>query len=129
MAKFLRIGVHHSNVSGYTSKAWSVRRVGSTALLKWGAVKVLGVGQDRRIFWVGLPRAYEQELAYAGYALFFILIPIPSWLRTRFAPLKIQNRCESASYAPGAEPASARFERQSPVPGQSTPRSFDREPK
>jgi class 3 adenylate cyclase len=56
MAKFLRIGVHHSNVSGYTSKAWSVRRVGSTALLKWGAVKVLGVGQDRRIFWVGLPR-------------------------------------------------------------------------
>jgi len=56
MAKFLRIGVHHSNVSGYTSKAWSVRRVGSTALLKWGAVRVLGAGQDRRIFWAGPPR-------------------------------------------------------------------------
>ena len=56
MAKFLRIGVHHSNVSGYTSKAWSVRRVGSTALLKWGAVSVLGAGNDRRIFWTGPPR-------------------------------------------------------------------------
>jgi len=56
MAKFLRIGVHHSNVSGYTSKAWSVRRVGATALLKWGAVRVLGAGQDKRIFWAGPPR-------------------------------------------------------------------------
>jgi class 3 adenylate cyclase len=56
MAKFLRIGVHHSNVSGYTSKAWSVRRVGSAVLLKWGAVRVLGVGQDRKIFWAGPPR-------------------------------------------------------------------------
>lgn len=51
MAKFLRIGVHDSNVSGYTSKAWSVRRVGSTVLLMWGAVKVLGAGPQRRIYW------------------------------------------------------------------------------
>src|SRR5690242_1529433 len=56
MAKFLRIGVHHSNVSGYTSKAWSVRRVGSTVLLKWGAVEVRGAGRRRRIFWTGVPR-------------------------------------------------------------------------
>jgi class 3 adenylate cyclase len=56
MAKFLRIGVHQSNVSGYTSKAWSVRRVGSTVRLKWGAVEVRGAGRDRRIFWVGAPR-------------------------------------------------------------------------
>ncbi len=56
MAKFLRIGVHHSNVSGYTSKAWSIRRVGSTVLLKWGAVKVLGTGPDRRIHWSVPPR-------------------------------------------------------------------------
>ncbi|HLI81047.1 MAG TPA: adenylate/guanylate cyclase domain-containing protein [Candidatus Binataceae bacterium] len=56
MAKFLRIGVHHSNVSGYTSKAWSVRRVGSTAVLKWGAVRVLGAGQERRIYWAVPPR-------------------------------------------------------------------------
>ena len=52
MAKFLRIGVHHKNVSGYTSKAWSVRRVGSTVLLKWGAVDVEGIGRSRRIYWI-----------------------------------------------------------------------------
>src|ERR1700730_9216821 len=56
MAKFLRIGVHHSNVSGYTSKAWSVRRVGSTVLLKWGAVEVRGASRGRRIYWAGPPR-------------------------------------------------------------------------
>jgi class 3 adenylate cyclase len=56
MAKFLRIGVHRSNVSGYTSKAWSVRRTGSTAVLKWGAVSVVGVGKERRIFWSVPPR-------------------------------------------------------------------------
>jgi class 3 adenylate cyclase len=63
MAKFLRIGVHHSNVSGYTSKAWWVRRVGSTVLLKWGAVRVLGAGRDRRIYWAPPPR---QKLVRCG---------------------------------------------------------------
>jgi class 3 adenylate cyclase len=56
MVKFLRIGVHHANVSGYTSKAWSVRRVGSTVLLKWGAVRVLGAGRDRQVCWAVPPR-------------------------------------------------------------------------
>jgi class 3 adenylate cyclase len=56
MAKFLRIGVHRSNVSGYTSKAWSVRRVGTTVLLKWGVVEVRGVGRNRRIYWAVPPR-------------------------------------------------------------------------
>src|SRR5271169_2625402 len=51
MSKFLRIGVHQSNVSGYTSKAWCVRRVGSTVFLKWGAVEVRGVGDGRRVYW------------------------------------------------------------------------------
>ena len=56
MPKFLRIGVHQSNVSGYTSKAWWVRRVGSTVFLKWGAVEVLGVGDGRKIYWTVPPR-------------------------------------------------------------------------
>jgi class 3 adenylate cyclase len=56
MPKFLRIGVHQSNVSGYTSKAWCVRRVGSTILLKWGAVEVRGVGDGRRVYWTFPPR-------------------------------------------------------------------------
>jgi class 3 adenylate cyclase len=56
MPKFLRIGVHQSNVSGYTSKAWSIRRVGTTVFLKWGAVEVLGVGDGRTIYWTMPPR-------------------------------------------------------------------------
>ena len=56
MPKFLRIGVHQSNVSGYTSKAWCVRRVGSTVFLKWGAVEVVGVGALRKVYWTLPPR-------------------------------------------------------------------------
>src|ERR1700742_4530272 len=55
MPKFLRIGVHQSNVSGYTSKAWCIRRSGSTIFLKWGAVEVLGVGDARKVYWTRLP--------------------------------------------------------------------------
>ena len=56
MPKFLRIGIHQSNVSGYTSKAWWVRRVGSTIVLKWGGVEVLGVGDGRKVYWTLPPR-------------------------------------------------------------------------
>jgi class 3 adenylate cyclase len=56
MPKFLRIGVHQANVSGYTSKAWCVRRAGSTVFLKWGAVEVQGVGDGRKVFWTLPPR-------------------------------------------------------------------------
>src|ERR1700754_1970007 len=57
MPKFLRIGVHQSNVSGYTSKAWWVRRVGSTGFLEWGGVEVQGGGGGRKIYWTLPPRA------------------------------------------------------------------------
>jgi class 3 adenylate cyclase len=56
MPKFLRIGVHQANVSGYTSKAWCVRRVGATIFLKWGAVEVQGVGDGRKVYWTLPPR-------------------------------------------------------------------------
>ena len=56
MPKFLRIGVHQSNVSGYTSKAWWICRVGATVFLKWGAVEVHGVGDGRKIYWTVPPR-------------------------------------------------------------------------
>jgi class 3 adenylate cyclase len=56
MPKFLRIGVHQSNVSGYTSKAWWIRRVGPTVFLKWGAVEVHGVGDGRKVYWTVPPR-------------------------------------------------------------------------
>ena len=56
MPKFLRIGVHQSNVSGYTSKAWCIRRVRSTVFLKWGAVEVHGAGDRRKVYWTLPPR-------------------------------------------------------------------------
>ncbi len=56
MAKFLRIGVHSSNVSGYTSKAWSIRRVGTNVFLAWGGVEVRGVAHRRKIYWTIPPR-------------------------------------------------------------------------
>ncbi len=56
MPKFLRVGVHQSNVSGYTSKAWCIRRVGATVVLKWGAVEVHGVGDGRKLHWTLKPR-------------------------------------------------------------------------
>ncbi len=56
MPKFLRIGVHQSNVSGYTSKAWWIRRVGPTIFLKWGAVEVQGIGDGRTIYWTRPPQ-------------------------------------------------------------------------
>jgi class 3 adenylate cyclase len=57
MPKFLRIGILQSNVSGYTSKAWWVRQVGSTVFLKWGAVEVQGVGDGRKVYWTLPPQA------------------------------------------------------------------------
>jgi class 3 adenylate cyclase len=56
MPKFLRIGIHQNNVSGYTSKAWWIRRVGATIFLKWGAVEVHGVGDGRKVYWTLPPR-------------------------------------------------------------------------
>jgi class 3 adenylate cyclase len=56
MPKFLRIGVLQSNVSGYTSKAWCIRRAGPTVFLKWGAVEVHGVGGGRKVYWTLPPR-------------------------------------------------------------------------
>lgn len=76
MAKFLRIGIHHSNVSGYTSKAWSVRRLGSYVSLKWGAVEVHGTGHRRRIYWAAQPQrkivrctTEEQAIQYVHRAI------------------------------------------------------------
>ncbi len=56
MPKFLRVGIHQSNVSGYTSKAWCVRRVGSAVFLKWGVVGVDGAGDGRKVYWTLPPR-------------------------------------------------------------------------
>lgn len=73
--KFLRVGVHDSNVGGYTSKAWTIRRVGSTLFLEWGAVEVRRTGRARRIYWSRQQhktvrfRSEKQAIDYAKKAI------------------------------------------------------------
>src|ERR1700748_3756200 len=66
MPKFLRIGVLQSNVSGYTSKAWCVRRVGSTVFLKWGAVEVHGAGDGQKVYRTLSPRDKTKRATARG---------------------------------------------------------------
>ena len=87
MPKFLRIGVLQSNVSGYTSKAWCVRRVGTTVLLTWGAVEVLGVGDGRKVYWTLPPRAKTIRCGTAQRALDYTKAAIARRRSHRYEPL------------------------------------------
>jgi len=76
VAKFLRVGVNDSNVGGYTSKAWIIRRIGSNAFLQWGSVEVRRAGHGRRIYWTHQPqqktlrfRSHEEAIGYVKRAI------------------------------------------------------------
>src|ERR1700744_3857098 len=87
MPKFLRIGILQSNVSGYTSKAWWVRRVGSTVFLKWGAVEVIGVGDGRKIYWTLPPQAKTIRCGTEPSAQDYIKAAIARRRSHRYEPL------------------------------------------
>jgi class 3 adenylate cyclase len=87
MPKFLRIGVHQSNVSGYTSKAWWVRRVGSTIFLKWGAVEVQGVGDGRKVYWTIPPQAKTIRCGTVQRAMDYAKAAIARRRSHRYEPL------------------------------------------
>src|SRR6202046_4767096 len=87
MPKFLRIGILQSNVSGYTSKAWWVRRVGSTVFLKWGAVEVQGVGDGRKIYWTLPPQAKTIRCGTAQRAKDYAKAAIARRRNHRYEPL------------------------------------------
>jgi class 3 adenylate cyclase len=107
MPKFLRIGVHQSNVSGYTSKAWCVRRVGSTVFLKWGAVEVHGVGDGRKVYWTLPPRAKTIRCGTVQRAKDYAKAAIARRRNHRYEPLvgNIATRRRTADR--GAEPEQA----------------------
>src|ERR1700759_1435727 len=94
MPKFLRIGVHQSNVSGYSSKAWCIRRSGSTGFLKWGAVEVLGVGEARKVYWTRLPQDKTIRCRTAQRAQEYAKAAIAKRRNHRYEPLSgnIANR-------------------------------------
>lgn len=87
MPKFLRIGVHQSNVSGYTSKAWWIRRVGSMVFLKWGAVEVQGVGEGRKVYWTAPPREKTLRCRSAQAAQDYVRTAIARRRSHRYEPL------------------------------------------
>jgi class 3 adenylate cyclase len=87
MPKFLRIGVHQSNVSGYTSKAWWIRRVGSTVFLKWGAVEVHGVGDGRKVYWTLPPQAKTIRCGTVPRATDYVKAAIARRRSHRYEPL------------------------------------------
>ncbi len=87
MPKFLRIGVHQSNVSGYTSKAWLIRQVGSTVFLKWGAVEVHGVGDGRKIYWTVPPREKTVRCGAVQAAKDYVRSAIARRRSHRYEPL------------------------------------------
>jgi class 3 adenylate cyclase len=99
MPKFLRIGVHQSNVSGYTSKAWCIRRVGSTVFLKWGAVEVLGVADGRKVHWTLPPRDKTIRCGTVQRAQDYAKAAIARRRNHRYVPLSgnITNRRRTAA--------------------------------
>ncbi len=103
MPKFLRIGVHQSNVSGYTSKAWSSRRVGTTVFLKWGAVEVLGAGDGRKIYWTIPPREKTIRCRTVERAKDYVKGAVARRRSHSYAPLSgniLVRRRRSISYFP-----------------------------
>lgn len=99
MPKFLRIGLHQSNVSGYTSKAWCVRRTGSTIFLKWGAVEVVGAGAGRKVYWTRLPQEKTIRCRTAQRAQDYAKAAIAKRRNHRYEPLTgaIANKRRSAA--------------------------------
>lgn len=87
MPNFLRIGVHQSNVSGYTSKAWCVRRVGSAVFLKWGAVEVIGAGAGRKVYWTIPPRVKTVRCGSAQRAQDYMKSAVARRRNHRYEPL------------------------------------------
>lgn len=109
MPKFLRIGVHQSNVSGYTSKAWCVRRVGSTIFLKWGAVEVQGTGSGRKVHWTRLPQEKTIRCRTAQRAQDYATAAIARRRSHRYEPLTgaIANKRRSSEPAASLKQALA----------------------
>jgi class 3 adenylate cyclase len=98
MPKFLRVGVHQSNVSGFTSKAWCIRRVGATIFLKWGAVEVRGVGDKRKVTWTLAPRDKAVRCGTVERAKDYAKAAITRRRSHRYQPLagSIANRRRTA---------------------------------
>ena len=109
MPKFLRIGIHQKNVSGYTSKAWCIRRTGSMIFLKWGAVEVQGIGDGRKVYWTHPPMDKTIRCGTAQRAQDYAKSAIARRRNHRYEPLagNITNRRRTIDRGAGLEQALA----------------------
>jgi class 3 adenylate cyclase len=103
MPNFLRIGLHQSNVSGYTSKAWCVRRVGSAIFLKWGAVEVHGAGDGRKVYWTIPPRVKTIRCGTAQRARDYAKAAIAKRRNHRYEPVAGRIAIQRRSAGRGPE--------------------------
>ena len=107
MTNFLRVGVHQSNVSGYTSKAWCIRRVGSQIFLKWGAVEVHGAGDGRKVTWTLPPRDKTIRCRTVQRANDYAKAAIAKRRNHRYEPLKGSIAARRNTAAKSSEPKQA----------------------
>ncbi|MDI1262141.1 MAG: adenylate/guanylate cyclase domain-containing protein [bacterium] len=107
MPKFLRIGVHQSNVSGYTSKAWCIRQAGTAVFLKWGAVEVQGAGAGRKVCWTLPPREKTVRCGTAQRAKDYAKAAIAKRRSHRYEPLAGTIAMQRKSAVRSAEPKQA----------------------
>ena len=104
MPKFIRLGIHQSNVSGYTSKAWCIRRVGSAVSLTWGAVEVDGAGDGRTVYWMIPPRVKTVRCGTAQRAKDYAKAAIAKRRNHRYEPLAGSIASRRRSAGRGTEP-------------------------
>jgi hypothetical protein len=72
MAKFLWVGENYDNLGGTSSKAYCLRRSGTSVIVKYGSVEVLGAGGGK-IHWVGeYPRIVRKKFGSIQKASSFI---------------------------------------------------------
>jgi len=105
MAKFLRVGVHDSNVGGYTSKAWTIRRIGLDAFLEWGSVEVRRAGRGRRIYWTRRPQQKTVHSSSEKQAIAYVRRAIARRRSHRYEQLSESVRIAQRPVRQRAEPA------------------------
>ena len=71
MAKLIYVGTNDDNVSGSSSKAYTIRRVGRNVIAQYGSVQILG-GRGGKIHWLGSPRQVTWAFRSVHQAAMFV---------------------------------------------------------
>ena len=87
MAKLVSIGEDDDNVCGARSRGYTIRRSGTSVVIKYGPIEVRGAGGGR-YFWIGaFPRIKVHRFRTARQAADFIKRQIRSKLKSYYEQL------------------------------------------